>query len=179
MFSQVGIVALNLLGSEDEQGHSPGASSSHSKGNQKPILNNPLNDLSIDMNLDPPTAEKLRLLSDAKAKAVATEDYATAKKIKVVEGELKSLGTQLAQLDMAKRLAVADEDYDKAKEIKDEVDSLRNEIEQKILAVRIPGVTDNPDQYQNKNRPTSHQFSPGHPNPKISNDYNENRLSES
>jgi hypothetical protein len=33
---------------------------------------------------------------------------------------------------MAKRLAVADEDYDKAKEIKDEVDSLRNEIEQKV-----------------------------------------------
>lgn len=33
-----------------------------------------------------------------KAKAVATEDYVTAKKIKVVEGELKSLGTQLAQL---------------------------------------------------------------------------------
>jgi centrosomal protein CEP104 len=66
MFSQVGIVALNLLGSDEEQGYSPGGSSSHSKGNQKPILNNPLNDLSIDMNLDPPTAEKLRLLSDAK-----------------------------------------------------------------------------------------------------------------
>ena len=29
---------------------------------------------------------------------MATEDYATAKKIKNVEGELKSLGTQLAQL---------------------------------------------------------------------------------
>jgi centrosomal protein CEP104 len=67
MFSQVGIVALNLLGSDEEPGHSPVGSSSHSnKGNQKPIMNNPLNDLSIDMNLDPPTAEKLRLLSDAK-----------------------------------------------------------------------------------------------------------------
>ena len=52
-------------------------------------------------------AQRLRLLSDAKARAVATEDYVTAKKIKAVEGELKTLGAQLAQLDMAKRVAVA------------------------------------------------------------------------
>ena len=31
---------------------------------------------------------------------------------------MKSLGTQLAQLDMAKRVAVAEEDYDRAKEVK-------------------------------------------------------------
>ena len=35
---------------------------------------------------------------NVQAKAVATEDYTTAKRIKMVEGELKSLGTQLAQL---------------------------------------------------------------------------------
>ena len=78
------------------------------------------------------------MLSDAKARAVATEDYVTAKKIKAVEGELKTLGAQLAQLDMAKRVAVADEDYDKAKEIKDEVDSLKNEIEQKVRRPEPP-----------------------------------------
>ena len=83
-------------------------------------------------------AQRLRLLSDAKARAVATEDYVTAKKIKAVEGELKTLGAQLAQLDMAKRVAVADEDYDKAKEIKDEVDSLKNEIEQKVRRPEPP-----------------------------------------
>ena len=33
-----------------------------------------------------------------KAKAVATEDYATAKKVKAVEGELKNLSAQLAKL---------------------------------------------------------------------------------
>jgi centrosomal protein CEP104 len=85
MFSQVGIVALNLLGSEEDN-------SPQDNRNKQPLYVNPLNDLSIDMNLDPPTAEKLRLLSDAKAKAVATEDYTTAKKIKAVEGELKTLG---------------------------------------------------------------------------------------
>ena len=75
MFSQVGIVALNLLGSEED--FSPGkvsgsgmSSSSHhtnqNSNSNRPVFNNPLNDLSVDMNLDPPTAEKLRLLSDAK-----------------------------------------------------------------------------------------------------------------
>jgi hypothetical protein len=38
-------------------------------------------------------------------------------------------------------------------------------------------VTDNPQQYQNRNRPTPHQYSPGaHQN---SNGYDDNRLSES
>ena len=75
MFSQVGIVALNLLGTDEEfspgkvSGSGMSSSSHHSNQNQnqnRPIFNNPLNDLSVDMNLDPPTAEKLRLLSDAK-----------------------------------------------------------------------------------------------------------------
>ena len=136
MFNQVGIVAINLLGQENT------SSTGSLTGDHTPIIINPLNDLSIDMNLDPMTAERLRLLSDAKARAVATEDYITAKKIKAVEGELSALGSRLAQLDSAKRNAVADEDYDKAKEIKDEVDILRADIEQKILAIRIVGVTD-------------------------------------
>jgi hypothetical protein len=38
------------------------------------------------------------LFSVKKAKAVATEDYATAKKVKAVEGELKNLSAQLAKL---------------------------------------------------------------------------------
>jgi centrosomal protein CEP104 len=147
LFNQVGLVAVNLLGSE-----SGGAAASNSLQQNVPTFgpgagngssNNALNDLSIDMNLDPQTANKLRLLSDSKANAIATEDYLTAKQIKSVEGELKQLGSRLAQLDMAKRQAVGAEDYDRAKEIKDETDELRSDIERKILAIHIPGVTDN------------------------------------
>lgn len=70
MYCQVGIVAVNLLGSDDD--YSPGKLQSQVsddyRSNPPPrnILNNPLNDLSVDMNLDPSTAEKLRLLSTAK-----------------------------------------------------------------------------------------------------------------
>ena len=144
LFNQVGIVAINLLGTE---GGGAQASNSVAAGMGMPSVigpasSNPLNDLSIDMNLDPQTATKLRLLSETKARAIATEDYLTAKQIKAVEGELKQLGSRLAQLDMAKRQAVGAEDYDRAKEIKEETDELRSVIERRILAIHIPGVTD-------------------------------------
>ena len=97
-----------------------------------PSVPNPLNDLSIDMGLDPQTAEKLRKLGDAKKRAVEIEDYMTAKQIKGVESDLLRLGSKLTQLETSKRRAVADEDYDRAKEIKDAMDSLRTEIEDKV-----------------------------------------------
>jgi centrosomal protein CEP104 len=122
LFNQVGVVAVNLLGTSSS-GPS-GARGLDASGGAE-MGGNPLNDLSVDMNLDPQTAAKLRLLSETKSRAIATEDYLTAKQIKAVEGELKALGSRLAQLDMAKRQAVGAEDYDRAKEIKDETDELR------------------------------------------------------
>lgn len=84
------------------------------------------------MNLDPQTAAKVRQLAEAKTRAIDREDYLTAKQIKIVEQELKALGSKLAQLDMAKSEAVAVEDYDLAKEIKDECDEVRAQIEEKV-----------------------------------------------
>ena len=63
LFNQVGIVAVNLLGADTALSGSGGAIGSFAQGGG---YTNPLNDLSIDMNLDPQTAAKLRLLSDAK-----------------------------------------------------------------------------------------------------------------
>lgn len=48
----------------------------------------------------------------------ASQDYDTAKLLKGAETQLKSLGQQLAQLEVAKRQAVEDEDYDRAKMLK-------------------------------------------------------------
>lgn len=157
LFNQVGIVAMNLLGSEEKfignnnMYHSnvndlrSGAKESSVTGYRQPSYN-PLNDLTIDMNLDPITASKIRILAEAKAKAIATEDFSMAKQIKIVEAELKSLGSRLAQLDVAKKQAIDDEDYDRAKDVKDEVDELRKVIEEKIKAINIPGVTDKRDE---------------------------------
>lgn len=127
MFNQVGLVAVNFSGHEGD------GDGGHKVVGGSPKGKNSLNDLSIDMNLDPATAAKLRLMSEAKSKAVATEDYLTAKQIKAVESDLKMLGSRLAQLDIAKQEAVKSEDYDRAKEIKDEMDDLRAEIENKVI----------------------------------------------
>jgi centrosomal protein CEP104 len=135
--SQIGIVAVNFLGFDDEStsanlGYAEDINFS-SLDNQR----NALNDLSVDMNLDSQTASKLRLLAEAKTRAIADEDYLTAKDIKAVENDLRILGSQLAQLDLAKREAVRAEDFDRAKEIKDDCDKIRREIEHRVSTVYV------------------------------------------
>lgn len=132
--SQVGIIAANFAGVEEDTDTNASHSSAVTRGS-KMSMNSPdgsLADLSIDMNLDPQTVSRLRALAAAKVAAVDAEDYATAKNIKLVEHELKTLGSQLASLDVAKREAVKVEDYDRATEIKRESDTLRREIERKV-----------------------------------------------
>lgn len=145
-FNQVGIVAVNFLGTEGGGRISPekrvgGDVQLQAKNGSR---EGSLKDLSLDLNLDKQTAGKLRMLSEAKSRAVSNEDYMTAKEIKMVESDLKALGSRLAQLDVAKRQAVNSEDYDRAKLLKDEIDSLREEIEDKIRGIHISGVTDVP-----------------------------------
>lgn len=131
-YSQVGVVAINLVGTDSNNNDISSNPVGARNKSYAPQVSNPLNDLSIDMNLDPQTTSKLRNLSEAKLRAVETEDYITAKKIKSVENDLKDLGTRLAQLEIAKRKAVENEDYDQAKDLKDECDSLREDIENKV-----------------------------------------------
>lgn len=50
--------------------------------------------------------------------SLSFQDYDTAKLLKEAETQLKSLGQQLAKLEVAKRAAVEDEDYDRAKMLK-------------------------------------------------------------
>jgi centrosomal protein CEP104 len=147
LFNQVGIIAVNLLGSNEvRRVAGDGGMSDMIMGNAGGVAvqfgANALNDLSVDMNLDGTTAGKLRQLADAKNRAIASEDYALAKVIKSVESELKSMGGRLGQLDLLKKRAVASEDYDKAREFKDEMDTVRLEIEEKVRNIHIVGVTD-------------------------------------
>jgi len=172
IYNQVGIIAVSLMGIEDgpgsmmQQAGGPRGAASGFKGGPGaggggPA--NPYNDLSIDMNLDPQTANKLRQLSDAKSRAIETEDYMTAKQIKHVEQDLKSMGSRLAQLDMAKSDAVMAEDYDLAKEIKDESDKLRVEIEDKIMKISIPGVAAAKPPSRQLHHQQSPKFAPASP----------------
>ncbi len=138
MFNQVGIIAVNFLGTENPDARNriaPGKVPTQSNATSGPRgepVHDTLTDLSVDLNLDAQTAAKLRQLAEAKAKAVASEDYATAKQIKTVEKDIRALGVELAQLDSAKQQAVKAEDYDRAILLKSETDELRAEIEEKV-----------------------------------------------
>lgn len=132
MHNQVGLVAVNFAGLDEGRG-----GAIRQSGEMAAI-----GDMFVDLNLDPQTASRLKLLADAKSRAVAEEDYPTAKSIKQAEADLKNLGSRLARLDADKKEAVRYEDYDRAKDIKDEADSLRGDIERKVMSIRIPGVTD-------------------------------------
>lgn len=69
------------------------------------------------------------------------QDYDTAKLLKEAETQLKSLGQQLAQLEVAKRQAVEDEDYDRAKMLKVRPDRQRTpEHSNRKYNVFIAGV---------------------------------------
>lgn len=84
IYNQVGIIAVSLMGNADDAAPAKGAAK-YIPGHKPSAPGTNYNDLSIDLNLDPQTAAKLRQLSEAKSRAVDAEDYPTAKRIKEVE----------------------------------------------------------------------------------------------
>ena len=84
IYNQVGIIAVSLMG-HSEHDAAPKGPAKYLPGHKGSAPGTNYNDLSIDLNLDPQTASKLRQLSEAKSRAVDAEDYLTAKRIKQVE----------------------------------------------------------------------------------------------
>jgi len=62
-------------------------------------------DLSLDVNVDPVTAGKIREINKQKEAAVANEDYDEAKRLKLAIERLKAVGQKVAQLEARKRQA--------------------------------------------------------------------------
>ena len=82
-------------------------------------------DLSLDFDVDPVTASKIREIHAQKENAVSREDYDEAKRLRDGINRLKAVGAKVAQLEHRKRSAIEAEDYDAAKVIKMEIDKLR------------------------------------------------------
>lgn len=121
-FNQVGIIAINVVGTQSTgtpsvpqlmgpAGHPVAASSSSNGGNANM---NMIHSLMSQYNCDEKTAEKIFDLEKSKSRAIAAEDYDEAKRLKVRLDSLKQLGGQLALLEKQKIAAVAREDYDTA-----------------------------------------------------------------
>ncbi|ETW01476.1 hypothetical protein H310_06987 [Aphanomyces invadans] len=151
LYSQVGIVAINLNGEiVDEPSFLPdeielggalpstpvkpmqavrtSASMTPTKATMSSAKPPSAEDPAADLRFDAKTATKIKEIHAAKEKAVAMEDYDQAKRLKILEQQLMNIGLQLARLETAKRDAVANEDYDAAKRIKDEILELEASI---------------------------------------------------
>lgn len=118
IFSQVGLIAINILGFYDTK------AGDHNMLNENKFADK----LEDQMIYDPLTLKRLKTLYKAKEKAIELEDFDEAKKIKDAIGRLKSVSQQLLKLEERKAIAIKNEDYDSAKMLKYEVERLRNAV---------------------------------------------------
>eukprot|EP00898_Chlorokybus_atmophyticus_P007173 jgi/Chlat1/7457/Chrsp6S07499 len=131
MHSQVGIVALNIIG-ERLDSSSPQLASAFSNGvettrhasNGGGRHSSAEEDAAV-LDVDAVTAQKIKEVLRQKEEAVRAEDYDEAKRLKMTIDKLRALGLNVAKLEAKKRAAVENEDYDLAKAIKAEIDRVR------------------------------------------------------
>lgn len=104
--AQVGIIALNLVGQvlqAENIGAAPSYVSNHYQPSHISAAAGAMADLSLDVNVDPVTAGKIREISKQKEAAVGKEDYDEAKRLKQAIERLKAVGQKVAQLEARKR----------------------------------------------------------------------------
>ena len=156
LFNQVGIVAINMLGQPNyiDRGV-PGVENevdefgrSFDKRIQDEEEKEVGKELYIELTIETGTAEKLRLLNNAKTDAVEEENFKLAKQIKETSVNVQKIGVRLAELDTTKKNAVEKEDYERAAEVKQEMDGLKRQVDAMVgnfvvgLAPLAPGKND-------------------------------------
>eukprot|EP01138_Halocafeteria_seosinensis_P001794 gb/GECG01001837.1/.p1 GENE.gb/GECG01001837.1/~~gb/GECG01001837.1/.p1 ORF type:complete len:831 (+),score=125.56 gb/GECG01001837.1/:1-2493(+) len=139
LYNQVGLIALNTLGRPLPEGSvsqpSTATQSRSSKQHKPKKSSSNVEDLAVDMKMDPSTASILRQVHERKLAAVEEEDYVLAKQYKTVEDHLKQVGGELSELMSAKSQAVEEEDYDEAARLKQSIDRMRGQIQAQIDAI--------------------------------------------
>ncbi len=113
-YNQVALMAIEVLGSARRRDGRSNARSGESGA-----------DSSRGKGADARTKAKIKALLEAKKRAVAEEDYARAKKIKLAIEALEKIGPHLAMLERKKKEAVEREDFDTASAIKEEIQRIR------------------------------------------------------
>jgi hypothetical protein len=101
----------------------------------------------LSTNIPAIHAGRLKELHHAKHKAIAEEDYDTAKKIRATISEMEALLPRLEKLEQRKQLAVQAEDFETAKQLKNEIDRIHavtfslkelNKVALQSLVIHIP-----------------------------------------
>lgn len=123
IYNQVGIIALNIVGEKVPASGAAGFGA-HAPRHAAAVVPTTA-DITLDLQVDRLTAEKIRKLEIDKRTAVTDERYDDAKFYKDQIDKLRMLGKKIAELEAHKRRAVEVEDYSTAKVLKAEVDRLR------------------------------------------------------
>ena len=101
----------------------------------------------LSTNIPAIHAGRVKELHHAKHKAIAEEDYDTAKKIRATISEMEALLPRLEKLEQRKQLAVQAEDFETAKQLKNEIDRIHavtfslkelNKVALQSLVIHIP-----------------------------------------
>ena len=118
LFNQVGLIALSAYGEPLASNHVEKPSKAQQKYDK----------IEYQTQFDEHSLQRLKELEDAKDRAVKSEDFEEAKRIKEAIERLKHIGAQLQHLEERKTIAIQNEDYDAAKVIKEEIERLRYAI---------------------------------------------------
>ncbi|XP_042739304.1 centrosomal protein of 104 kDa isoform X1 [Lagopus leucura] len=150
LYSQVALVAINIIGDPADYGNDSNKQPSREKlidhylgiKSDDPALDgtylgksdsiSPLDDLAFDMYQDPEVAQIIRRLDEKKHDAVRQERYDYAKKLKQAIADLQKVGERLGRYEVEKRYAVEKEDYDLAKKKKQQMDAYRLKVYQQL-----------------------------------------------
>ncbi|CDW88088.1 centrosomal protein of 104 kda [Stylonychia lemnae] len=130
LYNQVGLIAVNCMGEMHGavMHGSPGSNAQNRLSLVNQSMQGPVTNIEEELSLDKNTLETLKALYAAKERAVQMDDFDEAKRIRDTIERLKTVSTQISQLEERKLLAIKSEDYDAAKIIKVEIEKLKSAV---------------------------------------------------
>ncbi|XP_058985538.1 centrosomal protein of 104 kDa isoform X2 [Musca domestica] len=141
--NQIALIAVNVLGEDleasgnpsketEENGSNSLATESGSEGSELPLASM-CDDLLFSMYVEESIAEVVREMEERKAKAVASERFEYARKLKLCMCALRSAGERLGRYALAKRQAVQQEDFTTAKLRKEQIEMYKSAVFRHLL----------------------------------------------
>ncbi|XP_022908235.1 centrosomal protein of 104 kDa [Onthophagus taurus] len=171
--NQVSLIAINLLGTENESRRSSTSEITLTEKLQDilndPEYTSPYDDLAFEMYVDTDVVKIIRDMEVKKHVAVLNERFEYARKLKQTMQNLRDAGEKLGKYELEKKHAIEMEDYDRARYKKNQMDEYRNYVYQQLNVEQLleeNGVcskndecSDEPDLTRNLLSPTSLKIS--------------------
>ncbi|KAK4472787.1 hypothetical protein MN116_004006 [Schistosoma mekongi] len=140
LYSQVGIVAINIIGDFVRKGTQSDSDDSP-VSLFRPDYIPPTEDLAFDMYQDPEVANIIRRLEKQKRLAVKAERFDQAQSIRDAITQLHQVGERLGRLTLEKQQAVEEENYEEAKLKKNQITEIRTNLYRDIDLTKLLSST--------------------------------------